>query len=42
MLATQGPSLDRAYVRRWLGEMVGEEDERVRRWDELCREVPPA
>jgi hypothetical protein len=34
----QGPALDRAYVRRWLVEMMGEEDERVARWDALVKE----
>lgn len=42
MLATQGAALDRSYVRTWLVDMVGEQDERVTRWDLLCREVPPA
>ncbi len=27
--------LDRDYVRRWLVEMMGEDDERVQKWDEL-------
>ncbi len=27
--------LDTAYVRRWIVEMMGEQDERVRRWDEI-------
>lgn len=27
--------LDRAYVRRWLADMMGEDDERVRRWDDI-------
>lgn len=27
--------LDRSYVRRWLVTMMGEDDERVRRWDEI-------
>jgi len=40
MLAVQGGAFDRFYVRHWLAEMVGESDERVLRWDELCREVP--
>lgn len=40
MLAAQGAAFDRSYVRRWLVDMVGESDERVRRWDDLCREVP--
>lgn len=29
------PDLDRAYVRRTIAEMMGDDDERVRRWDEL-------
>lgn len=40
MLAAQGTKFDRAYVRSWLVDMVGEADERVTRWDALCREVP--
>lgn len=40
MLAAQGTAFDRTYVRRWLVDMVGELDERVCRWDDLCREVP--
>jgi hypothetical protein len=27
--------LDRAYVRRWIVDMMGDADERVRRWDEI-------
>lgn len=38
LVAVQGPGLDRAYVRRWLVEMMGEEDERVARWDALVEE----
>ncbi|MBC7171846.1 MAG: hypothetical protein H5U40_05445 [Polyangiaceae bacterium] len=34
LLALQ-PDLDRSYVREHLVEMVGQEDPRVRRWDEL-------
>jgi hypothetical protein len=29
------PELDRDYVRRWIVEMMGEDDERTRRWDEI-------
>lgn len=29
------PELDRSYVRRWIVEMMGEDDERTRRWDEI-------
>lgn len=31
----QGAQLDRAYLRRWLVDMMGEEDERVLRWDAI-------
>jgi hypothetical protein len=40
LLARQASTLDRAEIRRWLAEGVGEDDERVRHWDELCRELP--
>lgn len=30
--------LDRAYVRRWLIEMVGEDDERTRTWDRFTKD----
>lgn len=29
------PELDRAYIRRWTAEMMGEDDDRVRRWDDI-------
>jgi hypothetical protein len=29
------PELDRAYVRGWIVDMMGDGDERVRRWDEI-------
>jgi hypothetical protein len=35
-LASTGPTLDRAYVRRWLIDTVGDDDHRVKKWDELC------
>ncbi len=40
------PELDHAYVRRWIVDMMGEGDERVRRWDDLVARfaspsVPP-
>lgn len=38
VIALQGAKLDRTYVRRWLVEMMGEDDERVRKWDELVRD----
>ena len=40
LLARQTGALDRAEIRRWLVEGVGEDDERLRHWDELCRELP--
>lgn len=40
MLIVQGRAFDRAYVRRWLVDMVGDTDERVKRWDQLCSDVP--
>ena len=35
LLAVQGKRLDVAYVRQHLVAMMGKEDERVRKWDEL-------
>lgn len=37
LLAVQGPRLDHAYVRRWIVDMMGEDDERVTKWDDLVR-----
>ena len=37
MLALLGSSFDRSYVRQWLIDMVGSEDSRVAKWDELTR-----
>jgi hypothetical protein len=42
LVAVQGPRLDRGYVRRWMVEMMGEDDERVRAWDRLDRQFPAA
>ncbi len=39
ILRDQGPSLDRAYVRRRLIELTGAGDERVVAWDGLVRDV---
>lgn len=36
LLGTRGRQLDAPYVRRWLVDTMGEDDERVRKWDELC------
>lgn len=35
LVAVAQDDLDCAYVRRWIGGMMGEDDERVRTWDEL-------
>ena len=34
-LVAVSPGLDRDYIRRWLVNMMGENDERVIRWDEI-------
>ena len=35
LVAVRGADLDVAYVRRWMAEMMGEDDERVEEWDRL-------
>jgi len=35
LVAVSPSDLDSAYVRRWIVEMMGEDDARVRTWDEL-------
>lgn len=40
IVAIQGGRLDRGYVRRWLVDCVGEDAERVRKWDEICAALP--
>jgi len=40
ILRTQGPQLDRAWVREQLAEMYGARDPRLAAWDDLVREVP--
>ncbi|MGE0791077.1 MAG: hypothetical protein AB7S26_35725 [Sandaracinaceae bacterium] len=39
LVAVRGAALDRAYVRRWIVEMMGEDDERVRAWDDIVARV---
>ena len=39
VLRDRGATFDRGYVRRKLVELAGAEDERVRAWDELARDV---
>jgi hypothetical protein len=38
VLRDQGPAIDRKKVRERIVKLVGEDDERVRAWDELARE----
>jgi hypothetical protein len=40
LVVVQGPDLDRAYVRRWLVEMMGEDDERVTTLDGILSRHP--
>lgn len=47
VVKNQGRALDRAYVRRWLVDMVGEDNERIAAWDRMVAEfgsppTPPA
>ena len=37
LISSMGRRLDAPYVRRWLIDTMGEEDERVRKWDEIGR-----
>lgn len=39
LVALSGKDFDRAYVRRWLIELVGEDDERLVRWDRVLADV---
>ncbi|MBI2891166.1 MAG: hypothetical protein HYY13_10335 [Nitrospirae bacterium] len=41
MLAAQGASFDRSYVRDWIVRLVGEEDDRVLKWNEMTARIPP-
>jgi hypothetical protein len=38
LVATQQRAMDLGYVRRWIADMMGEEDARVAKWDELVRD----
>lgn len=35
------PELDTAYVRRWIVDMMGDDDDRTRRWDEIVKRHRP-
>jgi hypothetical protein len=37
LVAVRGTEVDAGYVRRWIVEMMGEDDERVSKWDGLVR-----
>ncbi len=37
LVAVRGATLDHAYVRSWLVDMMGDDDERVKRWDGIVR-----
>jgi hypothetical protein len=40
MLVVRGPDFDRAWVRQQVAEMLGTDDERLAKWDEICRRAP--
>lgn len=42
LLAVRGPDFDRGYVRAWLVDLVGEDDERIPKWDLMCARIPEA
>ena len=37
LLDIQGKSFDRVFVRQWLVDMLGEDDERIATWDRIAR-----
>lgn len=41
LVAVRGEHLDHAYVRRWMVDMMGEDDERVRAWDDIVTRFGP-
>lgn len=40
LLVVQGDAIDRAYIRRWLVEMMGDDDDRITAWDAMCARHP--
>jgi hypothetical protein len=42
LVAVAGTRLDHGYVRRWMVDMMGEDDERVLRWDAIVAAFGPA
>ncbi len=41
LVAVRGADFDHAYVRRWIVDMMGEDDERVRAWDDVVSRFGP-
>lgn len=41
LVAVRGDALDHAYIRDWIIQMMGEDDVRVARWDELVARFAP-
>lgn len=41
LVTVQGSDLDSVYVRRWMVDMMGEGDARVREWDRILAEHGP-
>ena len=35
LVVVQGEALDRGYIRRWMVEMMGDDDERIEAWDAI-------
>ena len=42
LVAVSGESFDHAYVRRWMVEMMGDDDERITSWDDIVRRFAPS
>lgn len=42
MLGVRGSAFDRAFVRTQVIELVGEDDPRIQKWDEITARVPVA
>ena len=42
LVAVRGRVFDHEYVRRWIVEMMGDDDERVRAWDDIVARFGPS
>lgn len=40
-VAARAERLDHAYVRRWISDMMGKDDERLRAWDQIVARFAP-